>query len=91
MRDLVVSSEWIACAELARLFRYGCRREYNIRQSSSSTPGEIVVFDNQIDKTWRADLSLVGRGEETAMLMRRQGDGQLLLIGRMRPHVPLAR
>jgi hypothetical protein len=39
MRDRVVSLEWIACAELAPLFRYGCRRKYNIRQLSSNAPG----------------------------------------------------
>jgi hypothetical protein len=29
---------WIACAKLAPLFRYGCRRKHNIRQLSSNAP-----------------------------------------------------
>jgi hypothetical protein len=40
MRDLVVSLEWIACAEPAPLFRYGCLRKYNIGQQSSNAPGD---------------------------------------------------
>jgi len=43
MRDLVVSLEWIACAELAPLFRYGYRRKYNIRQLSSNAPGDELT------------------------------------------------
>ena len=67
MRDLVVSLEWIACAELAPLCRDGCRREYNIIAAElwrNAWIYQVKVGDKEIKVPALDELDFDSAGDE---------------------------